>query len=576
MKRIFTIILLFAPLLCFAQTYAEMQEAKEAEVFEEDRKRQQRYEAYMEELNENARRQRERLEQFQVNFLQEEEQRARDKARREAELQAQRERAKQEAQLRAKQQREAQLRAQQQAERKRQIAAYNQQVAARNAQIRAHNEQLREEQAEQRREAARQRAEAELRRKEAIRQQVTQETYNRLEQQTRTKEHIAADAAGAGADRLARNHPVSRYETDIPVGGGRPTSQIDHLPRQKFEIPTGSRILDPDKVYYCNMPQNEGDVYLFYQDASSPVPPSVDNSAPWLDFCDNMPSKRAAAHLALMRQACGGDMPTTIKMFDDYTAFLSSDGNTVISVKKDGSEMTIWHLEEGRDDQIKSDVYAKLNAGIIKEKVKGKHNDDLSIKRPQIEDVTLSVNSATITASHKNGATNFKVSKKDNLASIEEVRPFKEDQNDQKKESSAKSDVGVAFGLEGSINGLTSIERTKIVFMGDSHRHAYTYSIKGSAGYKVQIGVEGGASTKKGLKANAGVSYDGLKAELQGGYIYVGEKKIYEGTAGAEASAGYSVGFDVSPSRLKVKGGIASLGGFYNVRVIPLSFTEQL
>ncbi len=574
MKRIITNILLFAPLLCFAQTYAELQEAKEGEVFEEDCKRQQRYNKYMEELNENTRRQTERLQQFQVNFMREEEQRARDKARRDAELQAQRGRAQQEAQLRAKQQREAQLRAQQQAERKRQIAAYNQQIAARNAQIRAHNEQLREEQAEQRREAARQKAEEERRRKEALKQQVTQDTYNQLEQQTQSMEHAAADAAGAGADRLARNHPVSRYETDIPVGGGRPTSQIDHLPRQKFEIPTGSRILDPDKVYYCNMPQNDGDVYLFYQDASSPVPPSVDNSAPWLDFCDSMPSKRAAAHLALMRQACGGDMPTTIKIFDDYTAFLSSDGNTVISVKKDGSEMTIWHLKEGRDDQIKADVYAKLNAGIIKEKVKGNIEDDIPIKRPEIEDVTLSVGSAT--ATHKNGVTNVNVSKKDYFYKIEDERPFKEEQKEQKKESSSKSDVGVAVGFEESIDGLTSIERTKIVFMGDSHQHAYTYDVKGSAGYKLEVGAEGAASTKKGVNIHIGASYENLKGRLHGGYIYVGEKNIYEVTGGWEASTGYGIGIELSPSRIKAKAGALSYGSFYNARVIPLSFTEQL
>ncbi len=532
MKRIFTIILLFAPLLCFAQTYAEMQEAKEAEVFEEDRKRQQRYEAYMEELNENARRQRERLEQFQVNFLQEEEQRARDKARREAELQAQRERAQQEAQLRAKQQREAQLRAQQQAqqqaERKRQIAAYNQQVAARNAQIRAHNEQLREEQAEQRREAARQRAEAERRRKEALKQQVTQDTYNQLEQQTLSMEHAAADAAGAGADRLARNHPVSRYETDIPVGGGRPTSQIDHLPRQKFEIPTGPRILDPDKVYYCNMPQNEGDVYLFYQDASSPVPPSVDNSAPWLDFCDNMPSKRAAAHLALMRQACGGDMPATISDMGDYTAFMSRDSNTVIAVTKDGDAMFVWHLDDGEHEELKTEIYGKLNS------VKVKHSEE-----------------------HTNIEHQF------------------DTWNESKKEKpNEKSGVDLAFGIEKSLDGLASVKGTMIYFPNGSQRHAVVGSVEGFAGYKVKADIEANANIKKEPKISASVGNESLKVELQLGYMYMGEKNIHMYTAGSSASIGYGVGIEISKNSIKASKGVFTLGMSYDHTVFPISISQ--
>lgn len=141
-----------------------------------------------------------------------------------------------------------------QAEYNRRIAEKNRQIAIRNKQIQQRNQQLalqrRQQQiaAEKRKqEEIRIQREREQQKREETRQRVAEETYQRLESQTRTLQNAAAYASGEGAYRLREQHDVSRYETPIRQGTGNIVNQIDYSTKQKFTTPSNSVFIDPSR-----------------------------------------------------------------------------------------------------------------------------------------------------------------------------------------------------------------------------------------------------------------------------------------------------------------------------------------
>ena len=530
--------------ICSAQLYVDIlgdrrskeeEDAIWAEIQQRDRERERAHQRFLEEQERERIRQEKALEKALEDAL--------NKAR-------------------AQKQRE-----QQKADRNRQIAERNKQVAERNRQIEEENQRIAEENRRRKIEAERRRKEEELRRREETRKRVTAETYQRLETQTRNMQNAAAYASGEGAYRLQQEHNVARYEQQIQPGMGNAVSQISHLPKQKFTLPKNDFVLDPNRIYHLdtwNLSSSEDIGYAF---SVPPLLPIKDKSM-WDKVVEDIPKNHLMVYLAYMKNKSGNLNPNVTETEEGY-AFVSSTGNTIYWMAKDGNSMSFVDLDDPKNAELKREIYAKANSGVkIKglidtDKIKGlKFDDNLNIESKRTfgdDDLTVSLKGkATI---NKEWGRKY------------EEKKITEDLTNKNEIETTLIAAAVGAKIEKDDMSKFTIGYMRFV----TKNVAVTGSVTLEAGSKIKGDISGKSSisTKKmDLNAGAELGIEGLALNISGGYLVAGKNGVYLGTTKVRGGLGASVGGKIGLTSSYVKGGMASVGYDLNGILIPYTSND--
>lgn len=455
-----------------------------------------------------------------------------------------------------------------QAEYNRMIANQNKEIQAKriqehNKQVAERNKQMQIDAAKQRREAQRIKAEKEAREREETRRKVAEETYQSLGPQTQRKQAAAAYASGEGAYQLAQMHDVHRFAKPLPKGNINGFNQGDNIQHKKFSLPQSGLVIDPYRHYKLATWDEKSSDDLRFVNPIMPVPQGQYKNQ-WLSFCDSMPNSRAMVHLALMSEMNGGELPE-IYNYENFSAFLSKDGNTIFVVPKSGGAMAILKLDESENMQFKNQLYAEEEIGFIKAK-NTLIDSNKPLEDPNITDTKISIAKAKL--SRKDGENAIKM-KLDTIAKY--IDPlYREVKEGQKKHKKDGIGFGVGAGHEIEFKNMSSMKGTIISFNPFTDKLAKVQSIEVKAGQKIGTNLSVNANTAKGVGLNASIGVEGISLKSGKGYMLVGRNNIHTTNITGELSFGSKTGIKLQAKNLSFHSGIIGFGVGGDYKVIPL------
>ena len=436
-----------------------------------------------------------------------------------------------------------------QAEYNRRIAEKNRQIAIRNKQIQQRNQQLalqrRQQQiaAEKRKqEEIRIQREREQQKREETRQRVAEETYQRLESQTRNLQNAAAYASGEGAYRLREQHDVSRYETPIRQGTGNVVNQIDYRPKQKFSTPSNSFVIDPNRQYNLATWEEKASEDLVFNTPITPIPHRSDEEA-WHYFHKTISEKHAIAYMAIMRDMEGGELPTAFIVDGGY-AFASKNKKIVYKVGGDGNSMWIVNLDEPENAEFKREFYAETNLGkalMSKTPLNDKIMDS---------EVTLEIGDDAKISNNKDG-----LKMKMEIDQYTDRFKFKEKFGEESKDNS----IGIAGGAEIKLDNMSKMKVTYIQFVSNNYALVNSGGVEAGQKFKVGESIRAKTSTKmeSDIGFDASADIEGLAGSITTGYLHLSDKGVTIKEVGIRGGWGASVG-----AKFGLKGGALKGGAF--------------
>ena len=273
-------------------------------------------------------------------------------------------------------------------------------------------------------------------------------------------------------------------------------------------------------------------------------------------------------YLAYMKNMSGDLNPNVTETEEGY-AFVSSTGNTIYWMAKDGNSMSFVDLDEPKNAELKREIYAKANSGvkinglIDTDKIKGlKFDDNLNIESKRTfgdDDLTVSLKGkATI---NKEWGRKY------------EEKKITEDLTNKNEIETTLIAAAVGAKIEKDDMSKFTIGYMRFV----TKNVAVTGSVTLEAGSKIKGDISGKSSisTKKmDLNAGAELGIEGVALNISGGYLVAGKNGVYLGTTKVRGGLGASVGGKIGLTSSYVKGGMASVGYDLNGILIPYTSND--